>query len=231
MATPPSEAPRPRFVHGYQRGTFRAGIARAIFYGGAVTGLIMFILPFTQMLSNLGKEERKIRSFDIAPPPPPPPPEIEEPPEEPPPEEPPPQMSQPPPPMSLSQLELALNPGIGDAMGGGFGFGGFDVQPDAAADIGLFDVADLDELPRPVGNPTFQAPGEARRERIPGRYRFEVEIGQDGRTRVTRTLQAEPERFRQHAIDFVQSIRWTPPRRNGEPVRARYIVPVQWNIN
>lgn len=233
MASSPQSAPNGRtyFQDGYKRGSFRSGLVRAFIYGGLITAGIMLVLPFTQMLSALGKEEKKVRSFDIVQPPPPPPPDIEEPPEEPPPEDPPPEMTQPPPPMSLSQLELALNPGIGDAMAGGFGFGGFEVQPDAAADIELFDVEDLDELPRPIGNYRIETPIEAKRERISGRYRIEVEINQEGRTRAIRALEANPERYKQHAIDFVETIRWTPPLKNGEPVRARYIVPVGWNVN
>lgn len=230
MATPTTTKKTGYFQDGYHRGSFRSGLIRAFLYGGAITSAIMLVLPFTQMLSSLGKDDQKVRSFDIVQPPPPPPPDIEEPPEEPPPEEPPPEMSQPPPPMNLAQLELALNPGIGDAVAGGLGFSGFDVQPDAAADIELFDVKDLDELPRPLGSPRMVAPIQAKRERISGRYRFEVEINQEGRTRVLKVLSAEPSQYTQEAREFAETIRWTPPLKNGQPVRARYILPVGWNI-
>jgi len=219
-----------RFHDGYRPGKFRVGAVRAALYGLFGAFAVFFLVPFTQILSGLEKQDRTVGSFDIAPPPPPPPPELEEPPDPPPQEEPPPQMSEPPPPLSLTQLEMALTPGIGDAMTASFGGGFFEVQPDAVADLDLFDVSDLDELPRPITNPRMPAPFEARRERISGLYRIEIEINQNGDTRVIKVLEATPERFREEAIQFVQTIKWTPPKKNGEPVRARYIIPTGWNF-
>ena len=139
-------------------------------------------------------------------------------------------MSEPPPPISLAQLDVALEAGVGDAMGDGFGFGGFAVQPNAVEDIMLFDVKDLDELPRPLGNYRMDAPIQAKQARLNGRYRIEVQIDEQGITTAIKVLDADPTRFSSDAVDFVETIRWTPPKKNGEPVRARYIVPVGWNV-
>ncbi|MFP4281098.1 MAG: energy transducer TonB [Verrucomicrobiota bacterium] len=223
---PPEQEPPPS----YQAPRSAPAFVRVFVYAGILTLAILLLIPFTQYITALVDGGPEVTRVDIAPPPPPPPPDMEEPPEEPPQEEPPPELSEPPPPLDFSQLDVALEAGVGDAMAGGFGFGGFEVQPDAAADIQLFDVKDLDELPRPLGTYKMETPLEARRERISGRYRVEIEINEQGRTRAIRVLDADPARFSAAAIDFVETIRWTPPKKNGEAVRARYVLPVGWNI-
>lgn len=199
---------------------------RAILYGGVVSFLILFLLPFTQLLSGLGRPDKQVRSFDVVQPPPPPPPEIEDPPEETPPEPPPPELTPPPPPMNLAQLELALNPGIADALAGAGGFAGFDLAPDAAMEVQLFDVQDLDELPQPVRQVRMEPPTRFRQERISGMVRAEVMIDEQGNTTVMRILEATAAELDAPARAALSQWRWTPPKKNGEPVRARYILPI-----
>lgn len=205
-------------------------IGRVVVYAGVLTALILLLIPFTQYITGLVDGKPDMTAIDVVPPPPPPPPDFEEPPEEPPPEEPPPEMSEPPPPVSLAQLDVALQAGVGDAMGDGFGFGGFAVQPNAVDDIMLFDVKDLDERPRPLGNPRFPTPIEAKRERISGSFRIEVAINEQGATRVLKVLAADPSRFTAEVTTWLETVRFTPPKKNGEAVSARYVVPVQWNV-
>lgn len=214
----------------YEPPSMSPALGRVVLYAGLLTLGIMFLIPFTQYITSLVDGKPELMAIDVVPPPPPPPPDIEEPPEEPPPEEPPPEMSEPPPPVSLAQLDVALEAGVGDAMGDSLGFGGFAVQPNAVEDIMLFDVKDLDELPRPLGNYRMEAPIEARQSRVSGRYRIEVEINDTGVTKALKVLDADPSRFSSDAVAFVETIRWTPPKKNGEAVRARYVVPVGWNV-
>ena len=220
----PSELPT------YEAAGMRPALFRVVVYAVILTLAILFLIPFTQFITALVDGRPEIRSVDVVPPPPPPPPEIEDPPEEPPPEESPPELSEPPPPLDFAQLDVVLEAGVGDAMAGGLGFGGFAVQPDAIADLQLFDVKDLDEVPRPLGTYRMETPIEAKRERLSGRFRVEVEINENGVTRAIEVLEGSPSRFSPEAIAFVETIRWTPPKKNGEPVRARYVVPVGWNI-
>lgn len=198
----------------------------SVVLGGLISLAILFVIPFTQMLSGLNPPEKKLRSFDVVQPPPPPPPELEEPPEEPPPEEPPPEMTQPPPPLSLTQLELALNPGIGDALSGAGGFEAFDLAPDAAMEAQLFNVKDLDEPPRPVRQVKMEPPARFRQERISGLVRVEIMIDEDGQTTVRKILESSHPELEAPAREALRQWRWTPPKKNGEPVKARYIMPI-----
>ncbi len=199
---------------------------RSILFGGLLSLAILLVIPFTQFLTGLKPEEKDVRSFDVVQPPPPPPPEIEDPPEEPPPEEPPPEMSPPPPPMNLAQLELALNPGIGDALSGAGGFEAFDLSPDAALETQLFNVKDLDELPRPVRQVKMEPPSRFRQERISGLVRVEIMIDESGNTAVRRIIESSHPELEEPARRALAQWTWTPPRKNGEVVKARYVLPI-----
>jgi protein TonB len=199
---------------------------RAIILGAALSFGIFILVPFTQMLSGLKPQDKTVRSFDVVQPPPPPPPELEEPPEEPPPEEPPPEMTPPPPPMSLTQLELALNPGIGDALAGVGGFEAFALSPDAALEAQLFDVQDLDELPRPIRQVRMEPPTRFRQERISGLVRVEIMIDEEGRTTVRRIIESSHSDLVDPAREALRQWVWSPPKKNGDPVKARYILPI-----
>ena len=93
--------------------------------GGFGMALFLFLLlPFVQAITEPPSKDLELRTVDTADVPPPPPPPEEE--EEEKPSEPdevkPPELTDAAPPLDLSQLELALNPGMGggDGMAGDF---------------------------------------------------------------------------------------------------------------
>lgn len=132
--------------------------------------------------------------------------------------------------MNLMQLELALNPGIGDALAGVSGFTGFELSPDAAMELQLFDVRDLDELPRIIRQVNMEVPLRFRQERISGLVRAEIMIDEQGNTTVRRIIESSSPELEAPARAALNQFIWTPPRKNGEPVRARYIVPIGFRI-
>ncbi len=222
-------SPDPEKIPFYKQPRSGGGLFRIVFYATATTGIILFAIPFTQFITALTDGGPEIRSVEVAPPPPPPPPEVEEPPEEIEEQETPPEIQPPPPMLNFSQLEVALEAGIGDAMGGGFGFGGFAVQPDAMEDIQLFDVKDLDELPRPLKQVAMLVPTRFKRERIDGRLRIEIKIDEQGNTEVIQILETSDRELNRPAIEAVEQWKWTPPKKNGEAVNARYVLPFGFN--
>lgn len=214
------------FENGYSPARFRVSLLRAFLYAAASVLAIYVVLPFTQLISGFKKEVIEYREFNVSPPPPPPPPEMDEPPPPEPEEEPPPELREPPPPLDLAQLEMALNPGIGDAQAAGLGFGGFEAQPDALADLQLFDVQDLDEPPKAINRVAISVPHSFRRERRSGQVRLEIQIDERGRTTVLRVLTSSDSQLEGPAAEAAEKWTWTPPKKNGEAVRARYILPL-----
>ena len=192
---------------------------------------IFLLIPLTQLLETAGREGGLTVSADIAPPPPPPPPdppeeeEEEEPEEEPPPPPPP---AEPPRP-SLNQLDLALEPGIGDAMGS-FGLTGFSLQPNAVEEMqDLFDVSELDEPPRFLAGSQPEKPFSLRSSREDGFTRVEIIIDQRGNVERILGFDQTTHRELERAVrDVVETWRFTPPTRNGERVRSNFIVPVRF---
>lgn len=212
---------RPRAKEGSRLKGF--GVACLITLG------IFSLVPLTQLIEALRSPPDPLRSFELVTPPPPPPPQFEDPPEPPREEPPPPEMREPPPPMQLSQLNFALTPGIGDAgLGGSLGLEGFSAAPDLIADLQIYDVKDLDERPRAIGGPRYQAPFEARRDRIRFEIRVRIVITEEGRVVDPSIVESNAERFNSYHLDFVRQLRYTPPLKNGEPVRAAYTQPFKF---
>jgi len=191
------------------------------------------LLPFTTLISGAANTRKDITSVDISlPPPPPPPPETEKPPEEPPPQE------QEPPPdnsanqLSLSQMDVALNVGFGDAMAGGFSVDGFATQSEATtvADLGIFDVKDLDRPPSRTKTVPPIYPPEMKRARVQGNVTLLIIIDQNGRVSVDKVVDSSAREFEQAAITAAEQCIFEPPMKGGQAVRARYRMQVPFRL-
>jgi protein TonB len=127
-------------------------------------------------------------------------------------------------------MELALNPGMGDAMAGAFAFDGFGVQPDAAGDLAIFDVADLDQPPRRVKTVPPVYPIELKRARVQGEVVLIVVIDPQGNCKVERVAESTAREFVPAAIAAAEQCVYEPPTKDGRPVRARYSMRVPFRM-
>lgn len=196
-----------------------------------LTAGIFMLIPFTQLLESVGKKDSLTVQVDIAPPPPPPPPE---PPEEedeeveetPPPPPPPP----PPPQLSLSQLDLALDPGIGDAMAGAFGFGGFNTRPDAMAEMKeFFSVSELDENPRMISFVRPEKPFNMRKDRISGYTRVRFQVDENGdMLRIVHFSETTHAILEEEVRKVFKQWKMTEPKKNGQRVKAVVELPIKF---
>lgn len=196
----------------------------------AVLGMFA-MLPFTQFLAGLKKPDLEVRQFDVTVPPPvftPP----EPPPPEPPPEqEPPPEMEPPPPQLSLSQLNLSINPGVGNALAADFAMGEVGVSAEETMEqISLFEISELDEPPRKVRDGRIVWPPKMRREKIPGYVHMEGVIREDGSVEYLRTVEASHSEYESMFIRYLNTMAYSQPSVAGNPVRARLVlkVPIKW---
>ncbi|MDQ8204058.1 hypothetical protein [Pelagicoccus sp. SDUM812003] len=198
----------------------------------ALAVLVMFgMLPFTQYLAGLKKPNMEVREFEVTVPPPqftPP----EPPPPEPPPEsEPPPEMDSPPPQLSLSQLNMALNPGVGNALAGGFSLGEVGVSAsDTMEQISLFEISDLDEAPRMKRKLPIPWTPRMKREKKTGLINMEGVINPDGSVTITRIHEVIDDDFERMFRSYFESLQYTQPTVAGKPVSAKiyFKVPVEW---
>lgn len=195
---------------------------------GAVglTLLLFLVLPLMQTLSKPPSTDMIVQSVDTAKLDAPPPPPQEEPEEEPQQEEAPPELNEEAPPLDLSQLELALNPGISE----GWTTGDFAVKLNTVVSSGengvdaLFSVADLDQTPRVIYQPGPMLTKELRKK-APGTVYIIFVVDQQGRVENPMVQKASDPIFEKPALNAVKQWKFEPGKRNGKPVRFRMRVP------
>jgi protein TonB len=199
--------------------------AAASVVGGGILALGCFLLlPVLEAISATPPADLVVTGMETAAlPPPPPPPEPEQ--EEDKPQEdqpPPPALADEAPPLDLSQLEMALNPGMGglDSAGdfaikiAGAGGGG-----DKGVDE-LFSLADLDQKPRPVfqQQPTLNA---LLKKKLPGNVVVVFTVDQQGRVENPVVQSASDPAFEQPVLAAIKQWKFEPGKRSGKAVRFR----------
>jgi protein TonB len=185
------------------------------------------VLPLIQAITAASQADTLIRSVDSValPPPPPPPPEIEEekPPEQ---EEKPPEMQPESQPLDLSQLELALNPGVGSSFGtGDFALKLGNLGGGEDGEGGTFSVADLDQQPRVLYPHNPQITPQIRRK-APGTVYVVFLVDEEGRVQNPVVQQSPDPVFDRAALDAIKKWKFEPGKRNGKPVRFRMRQPI-----
>jgi protein TonB len=206
--------------------------AAAVFGGLLITLGLFLVLPVLEAITAPADSDLLVRDANVAalpPPPPPPPPEEEKKEEEPEEEPPPPKLAEETPPLDLSQLELALNVGMGGGIGGDFAVK-LQVDTKAAAGAGggdeaLFSLSDLDQKPRAIFQPSPSIAPKLRKKTPATVY---VIFTVDPRGRVENPLvqsSSNPE-FDAAALAAVKQWKFEPGKRGGQSVRFRMRVPI-----
>ncbi len=188
--------------------------------GLIITIMIFAFLPIINMLDSMEFGGPKVLTEDAAIQPPPPPPEDTPPPPEERDEIDEPDMQEPPPPMTLAQLEMALNPGSGNAMGD-FGFNDFNADIDVAGDMMIFDLKDLDEQPRALYQVSPTYPYALQKARVSGWVDVEWVITPEGKVIRARVIKSSNREFEQPTIDAIIKSKWKPGKKDGKAVNSR----------
>ena len=132
------------------------------------------------------------------------------------------------PPLDLSQLELALNVGLGDGLSGG----DFAVRLQSAFSSGesmegLFSLADLDQQPRAIHRPSPILDTNLRRK-VPAEVNILFVVNADGLVENPIVQGSSDPDFERVALNAVRQWRFEPGKRNGQPVRFRMRVPIKF---
>ena len=143
-----------------------------------------------------------------------------------------PELKEAPAPLDLAQLELALNPSLGD--GGGSDFlsraptvlsGRATAAAEAATDQ-IFALADLDQAPRAVFQPPPEYPAALRKQKLDGTVHVLFMVDKTGRVESPIVQRSTNPAFEPAALQAVKRWRFDPGKRNGEPVVFRMRVPI-----
>ena len=184
-----------------------------------LTLAFFLVLPLIQAISDKGfQNDLEIVSVDAALEPPPPPPEQEPEPEPEPEEAEPPKLTEDFEPLDLSQLELALNPGLGDGLLGGAELAGMlDSINQGLGDGGAIDLGDLDQKPRIIYQPPPRITNKMRR-RVPGSVIVKFVVNEKGRVERPIVDSSTDPIFERPALAAVKSWKFEPAQSKGRPV-------------
>lgn len=195
----------------------------------ALTLACFLVLPLMQAIAKPPAKEYEVRSVDTASLPTPPPPPEQQPEEEPEPEEPKPELAEQSDPLSYEQLQTLLNPNFGGGGGGMLDMG--DLSEHLAGNReqvqGLFHVADLDQKPRVVYQPSPRLSARAR-AKTPGTVYVIFIVDETGATRKPIAQDATSPALVKPAVAAVKRWRFEPGKRGGKPVRFRMRVPIKF---
>lgn len=206
----------------------RTVLRRLLVLGGAIglTLALFLVLPLMQTLTKPPADDLMVQSVQTAQLEAPPPPPEQEPEKEPEQEEPPPQLNEEAPPLDLSQLELALNPGISDGwLNGDFAVKLNTLDTQSEQTDSLFSVADLDQKPRAIYQPSPSMSQEVLKK-APGTVYIIFIVDQNGRVVEPKIQKSTDAVFEQPALSAIRQWKFEPGKRNGSPVRFRMRVPI-----
>jgi protein TonB len=206
-------------------------VLRVVLATVIMTLAILAILPFTQALSG-DPRDRTLRSVDVAnlPPPEPPPPEPPPPPEEEEQEETP-ELDEPPPMLDLSQLESALNPGLGGAATAAFDLDAFSASINTGDELQIFDVIELDRTPRLVQRVLPEYPVDLLQRGVTGSVTLVIIIDEKGTVAVESVADWKGDRaFIQPTRIALSRCRFETPTKDGKPVKARYKITIPFEL-
>lgn len=211
-----------RFAHAVGVAIGSCGMALACF----------LVLPLLEAISATPVADLTVTSVDTtALPPPPPPPEVEQEQQKSDETPPPPALADEAPPLDLSQLEMALNPGLGAFEGAGdFAVKIANVGGGGAGDKGvdeLFSLADLDQKPRALfqQQPTLTA---ALRKKMPATVYVLFTVDQAGRVENPVVQSSSDPAFEAPVLAAIKQWKFEPGKRGGQPVRFRMRQPMSF---
>lgn len=196
--------------------------------GAVVAALGLFVaIPLIQAISTGLKDPNEIKdvSFVIPPPatldievPPPPPQEEEQEDLE---------MEKEPPKLSLDQLEMALNPSLGN-VGDGINVDLTINSESLGTDDLIFEIDDVEEIPRAVRRVQPTYPAALKRKKVEGLVSLVFVINTDGMVVAPSVERSSHPEFEQPALDAIRRWKFTPGKRGGEPVKVRVRLPLQF---
>jgi protein TonB len=197
---------------------------------GILCTLLLFLaVVLTQKISSGGLKEIFSPRTDVALPPPPPPPDTPPPPPEQRQEEQKPELQQEQPLLNLSQLEAALNPGMGGAAVGDFNL---NLQGMAADDLErIFEMTEIDRVPQAIYQVAPQYPFQLSRAGIEGRVQLIFIVDRDGRVVNPRVLSSTRSEFERPALDAIRQWRFEPGVKNGVRVQVRMLLPLSFTLS
>ena len=212
----------------FQVETSRRDLPISFLLGVAFAISLFVLMALVQMLGEVDVPDSQIVEQIVAYTPP----EIEEleedvtPPAD---DEPLPELETDPPLLSLSQLDIALNPGTGGALVGDFALPTIQTSSGALGTEDFVDFSQLDQAPRPLPGSSLDFPRRLKRKAVNGRVVLLIKLDESGNVLEASVESSDLPEFEKIVSGQVSKWQFTPPTRQGSPVRAqaRFPIPIR----
>lgn len=190
----------------------------------ALTLALFLILPVMQTFAKNTESDLVLHRADTGEVPPPPPPVEDEPEQDEQPEEQPPELEQDTQPLDLSQLELALDAGLGEGWAGGdFAVDLSSITSDGGKAVEELFKLDLDQKPRPIyrAQPVMSAKVRKRAQGSGGAVVIAFVVDERGKVIDPQVISSTDPVFERPAVDALKQWKFEPGKKNGKPVERR----------
>lgn len=133
----------------------------------------------------------------------------------------------------LSASEPAVGTSSGDFHGIGAGRVADSTRVAEAVD-GVYELAEVEELPHPLNKPAFQRaltqnyPAGALRSPVGATVQVRFQVSEDGRVSVPEVTRSSDVRFNDATMRVVRVLRFRPAKVNGRPVKVWVEQPIVW---
>lgn len=115
--------------------------------------------------------------------------------------------------------------------GGNFAFDSFGGGlSDSETKFEAFELFALDKIPRRLNSVRIEYPRKLLDRGIEGEVLLNVVVDSDGSVEVESVAGSTDARFEKSAVDAASKLRYESPMKNGERVRARFVLPIPFKI-
>ena len=199
------------------RRLIRTFVAYILAFG--CTAFFFMLLPLFQAINSPFQGDSMARTMEVVSVPPPPPPPMDEP-EEPEPEPEPPQMDSTPEPLNISQLEIMLNPGFGDFLGGNFGVQLKTALTNSEEMNEIFSSSELDQNARRLSVVQPRLTSTLRRQ-TPATVVVIFIVDENGRVQDPKVQRTTNPSFDRSALTAIKQWKFEPAKVQGRSVSSR----------
>jgi len=209
---------------------FKGRSSISFLLGSLVTAGLFLVIPITQMASrNDDQRQHEYISVSLQPPPPPAP-ELEKKEEEPPKEEEDPEFKKDFKPLDLSTLSLLLETGVSSDSVGVF-VGDFIVDDSVLLDSNIFEIEDLDAVPRAILQIKPIYPSNLKRMGVEGDVMIECIVDVQGNVRRPRVIKTTNHEFDKPVLRAIRQWKFEPGKKNNKAVNTRVRIPLNMRLH
>ena len=140
----------------------------------------------------------------------------------------PPKMEKDPPRLTLEALETGLEVGPGEFLSA-FALSDFHTIPGEGEEF-VFKLHELDRKPMPIKKGALHYPENLKNKGLEGKVRLLVQINEQGIVRVQSVISFSHASFIPPSTTAAENTIYTPPTRNGKPVKTEFVLPVNFKL-